>query len=819
MPVPDTSLSTLPSSKAEADALLKSSGIPDPALDVMLAGRRTVCGFVVDLGALKTELIRGGWTQLYVFADTVVMPPDFALILNNSGMTICARRIEAGQSAQIIIDRRAGAAGALVVYGSEMIGAVKVGIATDTKSDEVALVVAPGGTGYAPPDMASLTMPLNGLASALFDTAMGMAQVLTAQFQLAAVIFPEQPVVAENILAWVTDAAAGVPDGDPNESFWKELTVRAGSLRSFVASVSGIATYVPPLDPARYKAAASGLVSVASTLETSYNRVLDRGLDLDVRKQEARLMLDRALDQSQYLNVLGEDAKSRFDAAQGAVEAANRDYDAQGLKVRLLQEDFKLAVKIKQIDDTVKLVFDVLTTVVSIVVSIASTALLGFPTPPATDGLKNLAKSGTDLNGLATKLLEEAAKLQADPDRINDLQGEITKLTDAAAKASAAIGPIKELEQTIKKIQDTLEKLGKLAGVMRTLIDQSSQLAGLPAKAAKSLAIKLDVSGISDLSAIAEWDRMQIQVETMMDSAIKAGIGKSVELLAAFKILVVNGKALSANQQASLRVADEVLRLQMQAQLVSSEAGRVSGFIDALESGKAADMALAQTLRTRLDEVKRSILMATLNYCWAHRYYALAESRVRPSLLKDVAGLQADLAAAEDDFNNMLNKYKDSPPQPFLREIMIDDDDLIDDFRKTGIVRLTLFQDEGHFADMSRLRISKLSVFLEGANFLNQTRVRLQISASGMYRDRNEKRDQFIFSGTQWSVAFEYQVSSEGFKVTIPGEVAERWRAFYFEPTPLTTWTIALNSNLRSNSELAHVKALRLVIDGTASMR
>lgn len=273
------------------------------------------------LVALAEAAIRP--VMIFVYADVVQMPTERNWLLDNVGLFIATRRIEADTGSYFQLDYRSKNNGQLVVYAAEVKGPLQVKVFTTaggrTKTDIVDLSQFDAlGVQVLNLDGALVRKDLTYIGEEALVLGGELWLALSCIFQFATVLMESRPEIAAAMLRWIQASTAP-------STVAKDMYLQAATFLSQLALSSGTVNFVPYLSKNVYEESAQGFEDAALQYEAQYQIFYQE-------KEDKSRWLDAAGQMQKYFGLTGDfnrqlitQASDNLNNAQQAVdEAAKR---------------------------------------------------------------------------------------------------------------------------------------------------------------------------------------------------------------------------------------------------------------------------------------------------------------------------------------------------------------------------------------------------------------------------------------------------------------------------------------------------------------
>jgi hypothetical protein len=778
---------------------IESQGnVPYASSQSIAASRATFQGMYLDLAEIKSTLAGSGFDPplVVVYADVLNIPDSTTWMLQQSGLVIVARRIQAAGTATISLDFRSDHSATLVVFTSEMAGSITA-VAVLSTTDAQTFPV------NAPPDSGGVQIAWVGSAPAAVPRvwAQGMSvppenvfqQALITEFIFATLLSDQQPALALAQLTWLKNWSGAAPQ-------LLNLFLRTSSLLSLLSAQVNAkkngAAFVPYLTQDVYAGLADAFSTEAGQYESTYRTLSTQKAVDDQFIQLATTLLANQTSQSEYVTTLLGQAKLNYDNAVAAVDAAQVNFGNAQRTAQSTQINFeKIGIPLWEEKKIIDAVISLGTAVITFGVGIAG-MLAGDPAGGAAG-----AKAAVD----TAEAVEQAAEAG-------------TQIATMAKQLADTMAQLKKIVEALQKVYEFLKQVVLAAQNIQNAQKYADKMKGM------------DVStGGADLSATYQWQIYQQTTDALLADPVQQGIGYASDLKLAIDNVAVYGQALAAAQLAAVTAGQQYAEVQLQRELALQQQAELQQYVDSLQTGEQPVVAMMQQFYQRYVDAKSSLYAAIQGYRASYFYWALDQSMITPRIIDDVDSLDTglgDLTKIALDKTAALQHFK-PPPQTLTRkQLVIDDPALIAELAKTGAVKWALTLDSPAFAGFDRSRLTLVRAWLEGAKPQGGgADVLLTLSTSGNYLDRLGGTN-FQFTSDPLARTFEYSVSPEdqggaawkfddgtyGY-VEVDGAVDREVSYAYFEPTPFSEWQLTVSQS--SPVDVSAVTKVTLIFAGS----
>ncbi|XXF77888.1 hypothetical protein P2318_33280 [Myxococcaceae bacterium GXIMD 01537] len=760
--------------------LLAATPIPATKHEVTgPGGHWEIRDLYVDLAELYARVAEASPAPVAVIvcADVVRMPANWSHVMDGVGLVVFARRLEvsapspessgtnappppANPTARFSLNYRVTHGAKLMLFASELGGTIVVNAITGASTPQSWTLTGFGSNlgvefswneATAPATSAPRKKDWASVPDNFLSFGSAGALSLGSVYEMATALFTSKPDVAGSMLQWVKKASAGSPSA-------ASLQLQSSALLLALQSQStGGPTFVPSLSRAVYVDQSRAFIEAADAYDQQYQRFSDKNENIAARKAAAQVMQGNYRDAAAYADALIAQADDNHSRARASLEAVKASLASQQNQV-----------------ETAGILFR--------------------------NGLKNW---------------EEDAKTQAALTLTFTSIGMLANILTAIGKGGAGIDGSSEAGKGMESVANIGESLEKLTSAMEAASEFFETLDKLAKLDATRLPPALtmpepDALDPNDPSGGLYWSTFQIEADASVQSAIDAGVDGAREYKAALDLLVVYGQAQASAMLAVARTAQELARLRLQKWLATSQQARLDDYIATLDAAREPNDQMMQMLFERYLDIKRWLFISVQSYAWAYRYWALRDSRVKPSVTKSVAELKADLGTVVSEYGSALQSFN-PPPQSFSGLTRsFTGPSLLAALRQSGSAICHIALSDEAFAGFDRVRIKTVRAWLIGATATRS--VYVLISNSGVYADRLKGTNrQFVAEALQRG--FRYQLPGT---ILLDGQVFDEEQYAYFMPTPFTDWTLTVPAAQNMGLNLAGLTEIRLEFSGSA---
>lgn len=774
--------------------------VPDASCAILNPNNSIFRGMYQNLADIKATIENAAIAPILitVYADVLFVPKNMVWVLKAEGLIIYARQIEIEGNSSIILDYQQNTTAKLVLFGSEMTGALTVKAVFNTSSQPqlfeiTARNIAPGLIIAAVNKEASLkTLDLKqGFALQL---SADMALYLNNSFIFGSLLYDQNPKLAVAIFLWVKGWAA--QNDELQELFYRSTSLATLLNAELNAKVNG-ARFVPYLTSDIYKNLSNVFAASAAKYESDYKILSLQKVLTQENIEMAKTMALNSQKEIEYVNALLAQANENYNNAETAAKNALANFNKQQLAVDMVAVDFEL-VGIPEYKRKVIIqgIFDLVSAIVTFGGAIALMAVGDEAAAPAAakgavnavDAVAGAASSGAKV----AKLAEDLAKTMK----------ELKKLVEVLKQ-------VYDLAKAVKAVADNISSAKSKIGIIQEMQDTTNG---------------------ADLSAADGWTVFQIKANNIMEDPIELEIGYAKEYKEAMDILVVYGQSLAAAQLAVIKASQDVASLYFQLHYTQEKQANLQKLVDRLQVGEKTTLALMQQFYQKYLNSKSLLFSALKSYQDSFFYWALADSKIQPKIIDSVDDLNSgiqDIVKIAMDNASALERFNPPPQKMENMTFEITDEAILKNLRETGESSWILPLSDQEFMGLERVRLDDIRVWLEGAEFKNKEQsVFMTITNTGNYLDRYKNLG-YQFNSKGLTRVFKYEVSNSNtnakwaFKngtfgiVKIDGKVDDEVKYAYFRPTPFSEWKISVKSN-NDGVDFSKVTQITMYFEGSA---
>ncbi|RUT06464.1 hypothetical protein DSM106972_027210 [Dulcicalothrix desertica PCC 7102] len=780
-----------------SDKRFQIPGSSEMVIDPQPIIRQMYVNLAQVIADLKAKNIT--WIALTIYADVVEIPSNYCLLLEESSISIIARRIEVIGNAEIVLMFPDKEVASLVIYTNEVGGclAIRALLEQETNemwSEEITQVTSLGFQVEYSEGKVSKT-DLDFFPFNMREIESNFYKLLVTSFQYATIFAESRKDIACDILAWIKIST----------STWlemQEMFLQSSALFLDLKAASGNVTFVPYLSRSQYQELSKAFTDAAGSFEVEYDNFRNANLNLVQRQKSASLMLGYFTDTEKFSQKLIDQANENLSNAKQGFSLNISRMSTQKDKLEEAKKAFEVGLEVwkakKQKEaafEGVKAGVEVAATLVGLVASV-TTVVVGFVASAAGGAgvpvvVVGVAGATGSLVAIGATVANAAQSTTAIAKAAKALEI-ILKLIEALGKAIEAMGKILAMVENIEKAvnkSDLLNQINQLTDLSKPVLEQSD-----------------DVS----------WSVFEQEIGLALKMPVDEGVNGAAEYLKELHVLAIYGKAINGSQRTFIELTQQLVRLKLEKEVSEKQVNRIQDYVKDLEAGKQPNAEMIQLFYQRYLNVKRWLFVAIENHNAAYKYWALREPSFTPSMMKRVSELKKDLATIQNDLATALKGFDPRPQDMEDITCVLSDPEMLEIFKKTGKVSWNITLDQPEFEGCNRVRITRVRAWINGA--ISQTLVTkklapitVSLSTSGNFYDRY-KGQKYEFMAAPLQRQFKYTSTNQ---IIIDGEDAEENKHDYYQPTPFTTWVISLPQTKNTGIDLTNVDQIKLEFKGS----
>ncbi len=709
---------------------------------------------------------------IVLVADTIEVPSNFIMNLENQTVYIYARKIAGEGAAAFLVNASQGATGGVFAYADEITTNLTVGALFPNSNVEFSNIT-PFGTSEGSFLAASIGVNTLVKSTASLEGLMDISPALleaifSKTFDLSASIFDQNPDLSRAMLNSIETSLRSIPTFREDDILLDNLYLQTANLKQFFDFSTLSPSYVPELDANLYEDVYVAYLNAMESYQTQYDRFVDRSIDIEARKDAAVLMQANLMDAVSAEEATIGRSLQQVEHFKDTIENLRVQFRDQNFLVSSARVQFEIGIDRYKREQEIALQLGVLETIVGGAVALGSSAATGNP---------------AGLIDFATTI----------PDTTQNLQGIKEKI--------AGVGDI------LKRVQAMVNEVSDLSSSVNESVNTQDIASSLSS-------LNLVVPSLE--AANDTWELFLNEVRQGLQPAIDEGIDGAAPFLSTLETLIIYGQSVTATEVNLTQELSRLIDLKIAAEVNSRHLDRMNDLVGQIETDEASVEELEVLHFRTLTALKRPIFVAVAKLAAAFEYWALQESQIKPALNKTYEQYRLDLALLQEQYNAALLAFQPRPQDFNLTNVVLSNNVHLDDFRADGEMSFSIDLLDPHFIHFDRVRLSQVRVILQGAELPEDTNYFIDIESNGVYQDRFASTD-FTFNSEQLFRFFGYRdlnSSSDDYEVIVEGAVADVFKFAYFEPTPFTTWSIRLRE--AEDFDLSKVESIRLEFKGTA---
>ncbi|MDQ2837090.1 MAG: hypothetical protein M3Y42_00760 [Actinomycetota bacterium] len=752
------------------------ANVPDDSITTIDRAHAVFQAMYLDLAEIKVALRDSGFNPplVTVVADVLNVPAGTTWLLQNSVLQVQARRLQTGDEFRVNLDYRSGTTASLLLFCAELDGSIRAtAIREPAPPDSFPIDAAPadGGVRVYLADGVPTKGAVSWAQGVPVELPPWFEQSLRTEFIYASLLYDGYPEIAVSQFAWLKNWSGY--NSEVLGIFLQSSSLLALLTAEMNATANGT-RFVPYLSRTVYANLADAFVAEAQQYESDYRALSIEKVVTDQFIELAKSMLANKTYESEYTTKLLAQAKSNFDNAVAATNAAQKTLTDAELKAEMISIDFqKVGIPEWEREQIAKAIIELSTAIVTFAVGIG-VMFLGDP-----------AGGGAAVAGAVEGAKAAEAAAQAGSE-IATLAKQLSEVMEKLKKVGEALKKVYELAQEVMKAVDDIQNAGEYAEKMREM--------------------GVDGNG-ADLTATYEWQVYQQASDATLQGPVDLGIQFAPELKLAIDAVAIYGQALAAAQVATIAAGQTYAAVSLQQQLAQQQQAEMQRYVDSLVKGETPLIALMQRFYELYLNAKSSLFAAIQGYRDSYYYWALQPSTIRPSIIDGVDGLDTglkNLTSIALDNQSALAHFVPPPQVLTDKRFVIDAPEVLRQLANGGETRWVLPLDANPFANFDRVRLTKVRVWIEGAKVKAGQSINVLMSTQGNYLDRFDGKN-YQFTSKPLTRDFEYRVTDKrdgtpdwrfengtyGY-VEVDGVVDTEVSYAYFQPTPFAEWSISL---------------------------
>ncbi|NVN79872.1 MULTISPECIES: hypothetical protein [unclassified Vibrio] len=716
-------------------------------------------------------------SKIVVFADTIEVPENFNLLVNNQNILIFARKIVGPGTPTFVLGQQGSAASISVIAGEietpinvlafQSDGSITRDALTGNTGDGESVVLA--GEHYRRTTIDSNITGQMKLATEPFT------DIINRSFDMAASLFDTNPEVSLDLINWIEQSlrySESVVEDDPILS---DLYLQTVAFKQFISFSTKESHYVPYLDKVLYQDKYEAYLNAMVAYQAKWDIIQDRSTVIEDKIEAAKLALANIEDVLRAQSSIITQTQSNIDKIGDSLTEVDSQYKAQELVTLDARTTYLVGVENWKTQQQL------------------NAALAIF---------KAIAEIGSAVSGVFTGNLSG----------VNDLTEQLAKTPEALEKAKNLVTNIKSVTGIIDSVTKTISGISQLTADIKSTIKFQKI-----SEAMDGFNFNIPTINESNLA----WDLMITEIRSNLRYADSLGIKGTRQYLLELEKQVLLGKAINITQLNFAQEQAKLVDLLLTNNVTINQQQRLNDAIEGYQVDTDSFDSIERELSRVLMHFKRPMFVALSNYVQAYEYWALKSSEITPSLNKSYLDYQFDLASIESEYVNALSSFQPAPQDFTIDNYTISSPEQLENFATTGQLNFSIPLEQVQLCSFDRVRLSTVRVFLEGGNLPYGKQLNLRVSSSGNYADRYENQD-YQFSSNPVSRAFYYRLddpTTNDVSIITDGAVANKFEYAYFQPTPFTSWNVTLNNfdetDQANNQYLKDVEQIRVEFLGS----
>jgi hypothetical protein len=357
---------------------------------------------------------------------------------------------------------------------------------------------------------------------------------------------------------------------------------------------------------------------------------------------------------------------------------------------------------------------------------------------------------------------------------------------------ASSISAVKDLGLTAQRIQKTLNVLNttmklftSVSSTLQTLTNTQKTLDGL------------DGMAFGDTAQLS-WDEMSIQLDVVMSTGPSdASVTEAkAKMVAAFKILVARGKALTSAKSSLHQIQRDIYMTQRQKKLNEQQANRLNDLVGRLHPEHIEDLDREAIdlvgLTGHLDYLRRQILSTfsksfllqdqALQYAWLQPLTPIASYSLLTFMQARIAQSQTTIEA-----KSQLLQYQASTTDPIEYQV---DGVMTEDISGGSTYRIVISPDAKVFSQYVNLRIVGVVASVDGVKSIDSGKLLVRLTfEDAPFVDRNIERQPLTFHTPQRERVYQFDAETNEPNFTDDGT---SWSDGVSRVTPFGSWLVDL---------------------------
>ncbi|WP_391088009.1 hypothetical protein [Vibrio sp. NH-UV-68] len=389
-------------------------------------------------------------------------------------------------------------------------------------------------------------------------------------YDYGASIYDSKPQLSIDILNWYADilSSSDFLINEENEWDFDDIFRSLKSLSLFYASSKKSQNFVPVLDLSLYFDNYSQILDAMAAFQSEYDQFENHQNDIQVRKNSARLMLDKLDHALSAQQGIIENQERQIASFQNSIESRIESFKEQEGVVKTAKQNFRQGI----IDYQQKFIAGLTIEVFSSLAELGSSVISAFVIGPAALG------------------------------------GTAQAVGDAAQGAQQAVTIAKRLEQLSKDIKKIKDLSANLDSILKLI--KNNQLTAELNELMRDLGVDMPDLGSSSTS----WKLAKIDIDTVLGAAQDLGVLGTREYKSELYKLMTWGSSLSELQVKFIIATYRLTELQLAKEAIEKDYASVVQYIDDLDTDEQALKEVEQYLFRVYNLFKRPLYSALLNY-------------------------------------------------------------------------------------------------------------------------------------------------------------------------------------------------------------
>ncbi|MEZ8386922.1 hypothetical protein AB6C98_25000, partial [Vibrio splendidus] len=272
-------------------------------------------------------------SKVVIFADTIEVPENFNLLVNNQNILIFARKIVGQGTPTFVLGQQGSAASISVIAGEietpinllafQSDGSITRDALTGKIGDGESVVLA--GEHYRRTTIDSNITGQMKLASEPFT------DIVNRSFDMAASLFDTNPELSLDLINWVEQSlrySGSVVEEDPILS---DLYLQTVAFKQFISFSTKESHYVPYLDKVLYQDKYEAYLKAMVAYQAQWNIIQDRNTVIEDKIEAAKLALANIEDVLRAQSSIITQTQSNIDKIGDSLTEVDSQYKAQEL--------------------------------------------------------------------------------------------------------------------------------------------------------------------------------------------------------------------------------------------------------------------------------------------------------------------------------------------------------------------------------------------------------------------------------------------------------------------------------------------------------